>query len=346
LGELIPPERRGRFFGRRDRIAVAVQLASILIAGLTLSAARPAGYERAGFAVVFGLALTARLFSVYHLSRLVEPPYPAPPSHERFSLLDFVRSSPWANFGRFSIYMAIFLAATNMAAPYFAPFMLKDLHFDYGDFTLASCAFLTAQSVTLTNWGRVADRFGSRRVLQFTGLGLPLVPILWLVSTHLVFILVIQLIAGFLWAGFYLSAANFFFDAVPPTKRTRSVAYHSAFTNTGMVVGALTGGWIAEHLPAELPGKLAPLFPRLELISPLQVIFLASGLVRLLVSLSLLPKIREAREVPAVSHWQVIVQIIGLTAIRGMLVSVFTGVHPSETPAPPPVKQREPPRSS
>ena len=49
-------------------------------------------------------------------------------------------------------------------------------------------------------------------------------------------------------AGFYLSVANFLFDAVTTAKRARCVAYYNTLTNIGLVVGAVLGGYIVKHV--------------------------------------------------------------------------------------------------
>lgn len=330
IGDLVPPERRGDYFGHRNKLRTIVQVAGVLVAGSTLALARRHGVEAAGFVLIFVVAGAARLLSAWHIAAMVEPPYRPPALEEKFTFRDFVRRSPFANFGRFSIYAAVFFAATNLAGPYFTPYMLSDLGFGYIEFTAASTSFILAQAFTMHNWGKVGDRFGNRRVLALTGLSLPFVPMLWLLSTEVWAIVGFQILAGLIWAGFHMSVANFLFDAVTPGKRARCVAYYNTLMNVGLFAGALAGGALVPHLPSRL--WLFGIV--LELASPLQVLFLISGVVRLVVSLVLLPFIREVRSVEVASGWQVLIQIVGLVPIRGVRLSVFTGVHPSETPPP------------
>lgn len=328
IADLVPPSKRGDYFGRRNKLRTYFQVVGILIAGAVLSRARDLHLETAGFAGIFAIALVARLISAFHIGKMVEPVYHPPAIHDQFSFADFVRRSPWANFGRFTLYAAVFLAATNIAGPYFTPYMLNDLKFDYVEFTLASVAFILAQAGVIHNWGKVADRFGNRKVLAVTGLSLPFVPCLWLVSGHVAWIIAIQLAAGFIWAGFYMSVANFLFDAVTPAKRARCVAYYNTLTNFGLLAGALTGGYIAQHAPRVL--SIAG--HRLELTSNLELLFLLSGIVRLFFSLVFLPLIREVRPVEAATSWQVIVQLVALQPIRGVRMSVFTTESGREAP--------------
>jgi MFS family permease len=209
--------------------------------------------------------------------------------------------------------------------------LLQDLHFSYAAFTLTSIAFVVTQAVTLHNWGKVGDRFGNRRVLALTGLALPFIPMLWLLSTHLAWIVLFQALSGVVWGGFLLSLTNFIFDAVTPAKRARCVAYYNTVTSAGILAGAVVGGWLTPRLPTDL----SVLGYHVRLASHFQALFLLSGLGRLVVSVCLLPVIREVRPVEPSTSWQVMIQVVGLAPIRGARIGVFTGVHPSEIPPPP-----------
>jgi MFS family permease len=143
--------------------------------------------------------------------------------------------------------------------------------------------------------------------------------------------------AGLLWSGYHLSVANFLFDAVTPQKRARCVAYYNVVTNVGMFVGATAGGALATVLP-DREALQAAGWP---LISGLQLVFIASGVLRLIATLALLPLVREVREVQRAGFKEVIVQIIGTSPLRGARLSVFGGAHPSERPPPVKPKPRE-----
>ncbi|GIW70760.1 MAG: hypothetical protein KatS3mg102_0302 [Planctomycetota bacterium] len=214
------------------------------------------------------------------------------------------------------------MVATHLAAPFFSLYMLRDLGFNYVAFTAAATAMVLAQVLVLRSWGRLADRFGSRRILAVCGLVVSLTPWLWLISPRLEAVLCYQVVSGVGWAGFNLAAANFLFDSVSPPKRARCVAYSSILTHAGVLAGALLGGVLAPLVPQ----RIALGGWELELRSPLLVLFALSGALRLAVSLYYLPRIREVRPgVEPSTHWQVIYHVTGLAAIRGLRFSIFTG---------------------
>jgi MFS family permease len=327
IAEIVPAWQRGAFFGRRNRVRTALEFSSALAAGGLLALAHKLSWEATGFLIVFLVAALARLVSAHEISAMHEPPYQRPSPADAFTFRQFLYRSPRANFGRFTIYVALFLAATHVASPFFTPFMLRDLGFGYGAFTLASVAFIAAQATMMRAWGRVGDSFGNRRVLAITGFSLPVLPILWVFATNLVAVLVLQIVAGLLWAGFHLSVANFLFDTVTPQKRARCVAYYNTLTNAGLFLGAMAGGVLASYVPerAELQAAGLPL------ISGLQLVFVASGLLRLVATLALLPLVREVRPVEPGDFREVVMQIVGQSPLRGARLSVFGGAAPAES---------------
>ena len=72
----MPERKRGRFFGRRTRLATITSFISLAAAGAVLYAFTRLGHTWSGFGVVFGSAALARLVSVYHLACMHGPVLP------------------------------------------------------------------------------------------------------------------------------------------------------------------------------------------------------------------------------------------------------------------------------
>jgi len=320
MGDIVPPARRGDYFGRRDRLRTACQLAALLGAGAVLGLAGRYDAVVVGFAVIFGVAALARVVSAYHLCRMHEPPFDAPGSEHQISFFAFLRSARRRPFARFSIFVACMQCATQLSGPLFSLYMLRDLELSYIEFTTACSVSIAFQALTFHNWGRIADQFGIKTVLALTCLLLPIVPVLWLFSTRFEAVLFYQLVSGVVWAGFNLSATTYVFEAVPAVERPRSVAYHHVIVNTGLLLGALTGGLIAPWLPKSIDiGAL-----HITLFSNLQVLFLLSGLVRLVVALVFLPMFRHAGEGRRPSSFAVLIRVVGLQPVRGLRFSILS----------------------
>jgi MFS family permease len=281
MADLVPERIRGRYFGARGRIAGFVALVFSIIGGVILQFT--ASNVFLGFSILFGGAMLSRLVSLYFLARMYEPPV-ANGNGAGSRLIDLVKSLGSSNLGRFTIYVALVSFATNLAAPFFAVYMLRDLHFNYLAYVIITSVGSLSTLLFLTFWGRRADLAGNVRIMRITSVLVPLVPLLWLASRHVYYLAVVETFAGFAWAGFNLASVNFIYDAAPPEKRTQHIALFNAMNGTAICLGALLGGFIAPYLPPILGYNLLTLF-------------LISGVLRALVVAILLRRISEVRRV-------------------------------------------------
>lgn len=267
----------------------------LCLAGFILNYYQQTSNPAAGFVLIFILAALFRGVSFLFLKKMDEPPLDS--FREKFYLTEFYRQFKKSNFFRFVIYSSLISFSVQVSAPFFAVYMLHDLHFSYLQYMSVSGTAVLSQYLTYLYWGNFSDRFGNRMVLKITGLLLPALPILWLFTTNFYFILMIQVFSGFVWAGFSLSVAIFIFDAVSPEKRAPCIAVYSTLNGLGIFFGALTGGLFASLFPS----SIMLFHTTYHLTSNLMFLFLISGTLRLLVYLTFLPGIQEVREVEAFS---------------------------------------------
>jgi MFS family permease len=319
IGDLVPPDIRGRFFGNRNRFCGMSTFIALIAGGGVLQIFAQRHQVAWGYLIIFLAALAARLNSVRWLGRYADPAFSLSPE-QVFTFRQFLRHSPRSNFAKFVFFVGAVNFGVAFSGPYFALYMLRDLGFSYLQFTLVTAAAIISQFLTFRYWGGLTDRFGNKKILNVCGWGVGLVPILWLVSTHLGYLMAIQAYAGFVWAGFSLSAANFLFDAVTPAKRARCVAYQSLINGVCVFVGSLCGGLVANELPESFSLAHQTWTP----ISPLPVIFLISGLVRFVSAGFFLKKFREVRPVEPISHGELIFRVSQIRPIAGATFSLFT----------------------
>src|SRR5690606_16352306 len=154
-----------------------------------------------------------------------------------------------SNFVRFSIFFALMQFGVSIASPFFTVYMLRDLDFSYAAFTCNTGMAILAQFLTLARWGRISDVVGNRRILAATGLLVPLMPLLWVFSSNFWYLLAVQAVSGFAWAGFSLSASNFVYDLIQPARRATYLAIHNVLASIGIFTGAMLGGWLGAVLP-------------------------------------------------------------------------------------------------
>ena len=317
MGDIVPERRRGRFFALRTRVVSIVTFVSLVIGGVVLDRLDVAGYTLLGFVVIFATAMLARWVSIYHLARMVDPPGQVAalelPLNRRW--LQRIRQS---QFVRFSLFFALMQFSVAIASPFFAVYMLRDLDYSYGQFMANSGMSVLAQFLTLTQWGRISDVFGNRRVLSVTGVLLPLMPLLWIVSHNFWYLLFVQALSGLAWAGFTLSAGNFLYDLIARERRATYLALHNILAGCGIFCGAMLGG----YLGVRLPETLQVMSVAWAWTSPLLGVFAISALARMLVIMLLLPKIREVRRVRDISFSNVIFRVTRVRALAGIVFDI------------------------
>jgi MFS family permease len=321
IGDLVPANTRGRFFGHRNRLTGMSSFISLLLAGGILDLFDRAGKAEVGFLIIFSVAFLARLNSVRWLSKYEDPEFRITPD-QVFTFRQFLRRSPYSNFAKFVFFVGAINFGVAFSAPYFALYMLRDLHFSYIEFTIVSGVATITQFLTFRYWGELSDRFGNKKILNICGWGVGLVPLLWLVSPHILYLVIIQIYSGFVWSGFGLASANFIFDAVTPPKRARCVAYQGLVNGFFVFLGSVAGGYAAGHLPQSYSLGFWVWQPAFIL----PVVFLISGLIRLLATGIFLRKFKEVRPVEPIRHRELIFRVSHIRPIAGATFSLFTGL--------------------
>lgn len=320
IGDLVPADIRGRFFGQRNRANGLSSFLAMIGAGLVLHLFERSGWAAWGFAIVFLVAGLARLNSRRWLARYQDPECVVE-AEQVFTFRQFLRRSPHSNFAIYVFYAGVVNLAVSFSAPYFSLYMLRDLHFTYLEFTAVTSVLSVTQFLMFRYWGELCDRFGNKKILNVCGWAISVVPTLWVFSSHIVYLGAIQVVAGLVWAGFSLASSNFLFDAVSPPKRARCVAYQGLINGVAFLAGSLGGGFVASHLPSSFtvgPWVWQP-------ASSLPAIFVLSGLMRLAAAGLMLRKFREVRPVEEISHRDLIYRITNIKPIAGATFSLLAG---------------------
>jgi MFS family permease len=322
MGDLVPERRRGRFFARRTRIATLASFIGMIAGGLLLEASRRLEEELWGFAAIFLLALLARLISTWHLAQMHDPRH----TEVAPSISAVATPIPHA-FWHFSLLFALMQFAVAISSPFFALYMLRDLEFSYAILTLMVASSVMAQFLTLHGWGRLSDAYGNRLILVTTALLIPVMPAMWLISTDIIFLVILHLIGGLIWAGYSLSCGNFLYDLSPADRRADLMATHTLLANSGVMAGALLGGWLGEWAPSVWQwGDYSVTW-----LSGLPALFLLSASVRMVIALLYLRIVKEVREVAPLSVGQLIFRVTRFNALNGIVYQVVGRLRPKKS---------------
>jgi len=282
MSDYIPTRRRGVYFGWRNRLQGFLTVLVSVTAGLVLHAFGKGSLK--GFTLIFAFAMMCRFYAWICLSRMVEPFRRA--SHdEYFGFVDFLRGLRTSRLARFVVFAAMITFSANLSGALLAPFLLRDLAFDYATFMMLVSAASLSGFLFQWYWGASADVDGNVRTIKRAAWGIALTPLLWMVSRNPVWLVFVQLFAGCVWGGFALLMVNFTLEASSPERKIRSLSYLNVMNSFSAFAGATIGGLLIQKLPK--------LFGYSYL-----TLFLLSCFLRIAIMLFVSPKIRDVR-VPA-----------------------------------------------
>jgi MFS family permease len=288
IGDLVPQNIMGRFFGRRNSIGGMAAFLTTLGAGVLLTRLN----GTFGFTTIFLLAVVAGLISNFYLRRIPEPAFHD--GHQMSSPISEFRSELRKNhnFKRFIFYISSFYLATYIASPFFAVSMLKDFNIGYEAYAMVIAFNMLAAIISQPYWGRLADRFGDRAVLAVCAVFATLVPGLWLFVQEPVGMMFVYMFSGFAWAGFDLATFNYLLGAT--SHKPSYIANYSMLTGLAIVAGPLIGGALAESGIAVVS------------LVGLSAVFLVSFALRAIFSTLMMPGLAEVRPAKWVPPVQVL----------------------------------------
>jgi MFS family permease len=315
MAELVDMKTRGSYFGKRNLICGMVSFSSFLLAGLGLYFSQlQYGSPLVGFVVLFILAFLARFTSSMLLSKQYEPNPGI--TEEKVPFRTFLKQLATDNYGYLTMFLVLMNFSVFVAGPYFAAYMLKELKMNYFEFMLVNAVAMIVKNIAMPLWGKLGDDYGSLKIMSLSGYFIPLVPIFWLFSENIVYLMCVQAFSGFVWAGFELGSFNFLLDTAHPKRRIQYISYYNVLNGFFILVGSMFGAFLF---------MLPSIF-----ISSYFLVFFTSGILRYMTMLWFLPKLREVRPVAKVKYHEMIYRMVSLIPATDMLHSLFVPSKPKK----------------
>lgn len=322
MGQLVPDQIRGRFFGRRSRIAMLTSFITFLTGGVLLTFFESIALTWLGFFILFIVAVAGRSASTSLLYKMHDD-HTQPTLGERHSLAQSFKHLYllWddKDFRRYSFFMAGMQCFVALSGPFFAVYMLRDLNFSYLQFTMSTGSSILMQFILLPLWGKICDRKGNRYVMAIGVTVIPLLPALWLFSDNFYYIICVQMLGGAAWSGFTLASANYLYDQKPRHIHFASYsAIHSSLSALAICVGALSGGYIINWLPESI--SFAGIFIQID--RPIAIIFILSSILRGSIAIWYIPKAPELRVANRGRVRDLMIRVARFTPISGVVIDV------------------------
>lgn len=243
VGELVPRSIRANYFARRSRAAHFAVLCGLVGGGLALQFGETLGKPLTAFAVVFALAGAARFTSATLLFGQHEPSKPDH-SHRVLSWRQFISRFGHSPDGRLLSYMIAMQFAVQISGPYYTPFMLEKMRLSYATYLLLIATSYVTRMLVLPWLGEWVRAAGARRVLWFAGVGVVPTAAMWVLSTNIYWLLLVQALAGVVWAAYELATFLLLFETIPEEERTSVLTLYNASHAMATVSGAALGGYL------------------------------------------------------------------------------------------------------
>jgi MFS family permease len=291
MGDFVPQEIRGKFFGRRNLVCTGASLGTLLLAGYYLGLFEGAPDQLPwAFAALFSAAALLRFISLYYLKKIPEWGQP-----EKSGFTNMVRNYRVVladrNFMAFVWFSAVFGFFLNIAGPFVTVYMLEELKISLGTITLLGCISGVGAIVATPAWGKLGDRFGFKPIAIVGGLSWLLPCLVWLLTSrdNWRFLYALFFWGGMMSSGFVLGQFNILLKLVSAETKSTYISVFVSITCLAAAVAPILGGQILSHWKSWELHMLGFRFTGYHLL-------IAAQLVPALLSFVLLTRMREPAE--------------------------------------------------
>jgi MFS family permease len=258
LANLIPSDEMGSYLGERLALTGIFYIGTFLSMGYVLDNAT--WQLSNSFAVIFGISLIGSTVAMYVYSHMHDTQPAIKASTPGLKFRDYINDLKDKKLSRFIIFVSSFNLASSICGPLYAVYMIKLLGFSYSAFAIVLAAEYIARVTSVHFWGRLADRIGNVRVIGIVTRVIPLVPVLWILSPNLIYLVLVQALSGMCWAAFDLSNQGYIFKVTPQPKKLHFVVYNRSITLMSMALGGLLGVSLLGRIPAIMGNEIFSIF--------------------------------------------------------------------------------------
>jgi MFS family permease len=256
LAALVPPRLRGRYYSVRNIACSLANLLCLPIGSFVVSNWRGSD-EIAGYGAVLAVAIVSGIASLGCQQLMIDinpQDYRSEQAQTESLFARLTASLADRNLVIFLIYFALWAFAVNLSTPFFNLYMLDNLNVELPWLTLFSSIGSCTNMLMLLVWGRIIDRFGSRRLLICAGLVVTLMPLFWLItdlpqvrSQLAIWLAVFHVFWGGLWAAIDLGNNNIQIAIVPIEHHATFFALAAAVAGVCGALGTTAGGMLMQY---------------------------------------------------------------------------------------------------
>ncbi|NLG50349.1 MAG: MFS transporter [Chloroflexi bacterium] len=246
MARAISPRRRAQLNGTRwALLSLVTAISSVVFGWLLDHIAFPYNYQ-----LVFFISFALAMLDPYFFSRIRLPEVAAPPTEPQDSLLK--RAATYVGpvfrhkpFVLFLMATTLYRVALNMPAPLFTLFWVNELRAPDTLIGLRGTVGYAALMVGYTFWGNKANKFGHRKMLFISAIGVGLYAIMTALSPSAIWLLPAAVVWGSMAAGIDLGLFDLMLECCPGERQPLFAAFWSLAANLAVFIGPLIGARIS-----------------------------------------------------------------------------------------------------
>ncbi len=250
IGHTVPQKFRIRFFSIRSQFGQSSVFLGLITSGLLLYWAKDKGQELQVFVGIFIAGFILKCFSWYEVKRNHNDYDLAPGSEHRVPFREFIKNISKTDQGKLILFLFFFYITVHFSAPYFNPYMLGKLKFNYLEYMIVTSIAYFGRVFAFRILQKRAKSRHINKILILSTIGIATSPLWWSLTQNFWLIVTIEFLSGCYWAGFELSTILLYFQKIDDRERTSIITYITFLNTTGMVTGSLLGAWFMKNLPA------------------------------------------------------------------------------------------------
>lgn len=252
MGHTVPVSFRIRFFSIRSQFAQFSVFIGLIGSGLILYWAKPQGLELPVYVGIFAFGFLLKCMSIFELKRNHND-YDLPPGSEhRVRLRDFLKRIRGTEQGKLITFLFLFYVTIHFAAPYFNPYMLRHLKFNYLEYMALTSLSYFGRVLMFRFLQRKAKPRHVEKMLLLATIGISTPPLLWAISQNYWWLCLVEFTSGGFWAAFELCTILLYYQKIDDRERTSIITYITLLNTTGMFLGSLLGALFMKILPASM----------------------------------------------------------------------------------------------
>ena len=239
IASLVPPAELGHHIGWRTTITTATYLIIFFIMGHVLDTF--SSNAPLGFGIVFSVAFSGTLFSLFNYGKTQDQPKSQSNQISKYSFNDFLHEAKDGRTTKVIQYVVLLQAAVQLCSPLFVVYMIDELKFSYLMYAAVVGSEFVGKILSSLFWGRYSDKFGDIPVVVLVSFIIPLIPLFWILSPNIIYLIAVQLLSGIVWAGYDISTWGWMHKNIAPDKKPRYLTYIYSLNSFSKAAGASIG---------------------------------------------------------------------------------------------------------